>query len=983
MDQEPLTEEQILAKLAELEAKKARLAHRENMPEATPEPARPDDNFDKDTEPDAVETPTHDTSSTKKRKIENRPERRTPEQEVDDTVEELNLADIMPPEFMNLNVAQRLKVIRDLKRRIVDIVKSDAQTQYSEDAKGKSMLRSITKEGDVRNLEKQAFTRLKETPEGQYIIQKDLELLINKTKNEEVIVARGGNPCVVYVNTYTPYSRLTNKEWKQYYDFNVTANIFARVPYEWGQERGGKHKKEYEKAKKEYERARDEVLKIKTEIEGPQKAMLEVFGIDSAVQMEQLLNTHPEFERVLDDFSKDPSKVENLKANVLNVLQGIVGKNKEGHLLFAGGYVARMGVRAVTNMNILGGIAVATVGGVIGGIRGRLRGKQTLEDRQKQARHGQKDESLEKARMVDAVRLTNGLRKMHEETYAATTIEEKERNLTKLKIVVEHAQGQIELGQVNFGDAKSALTNQFEFVNSLNKALALTETYSFRINTELKEKIDGLLENYSTKKGKQISEIQRTFINKQMLKGATIGAGFATAGYVLRWVGEEMGWWGGHSVENANTPRGSASDTVNTPSGTRPNIEDATRGAGNVNPQDVAPTTTTPSAPSVENIFSTKSVTFESGSGKGAIAGIAELKQQLRETYNGDFSKAPQNVRDFMNTDPTKEAMKLGLYDPTNQNESALIQEGTILKFDEHGNLLFGRPDASGNIPMLEKYHGAMLDTDHSAQASTGASTETSTTPGNPANVPETAAPTPDFSPEDPNTFQYHPDKGFKTPKEKQDEIFDKVKFGETENKFTPEELKRRIEEQIDAHTAKRGEYANAYNPPRNFPSQFRDGSGFGQEGGVVHPYTPPRNMQYYLGRNGYSALNRNLESANQSLLSPEFAKNPFHLSGEKILEVFQVHKANIDIIFPGDHIEDWEDVKYLSPSRMLGNPEYENGPEYRPIMDYLHKLVEVTKLKPKGTGLIGLGRPETTNEYIARALQKASELGKLEELKK
>lgn len=418
-------------------------------------------------------------------------------------------------------------------------------------------------------------------------------------------------------------------------------------------------------------------------------------------------------------------------------------------------------------------------------------------------------------------------------------------------------------------------------------------------------------------------------------------------------------------------------------SGTRPNIEDATRGAGNVNPQDVAPTTTTPSAPSVEHIFSTKSVTFESGSGKGAIAGIAELKQQLRETYNGDFSKAPQNVRDFMNTDPTKEAMKLGLYDPTNQNESALIQEGTILKFDEHGNLLFGRPDASGNIPMLEKYHGAMLDTDHSAQASTGASTETSTTPGNPANVPETAAPTPDFSPEDPNTFQYHPDKGFKTPKEKQDEIFDKVKFGETENKFTPEELKRRIEEQIDAHTAKRGEYANAYNPPRNFPSQFRDGSGFGQEGGVVHPYTPPRNMQYYLGRNGYSALNRNLESANQSLLSPEFAKNPFHLSGEKILEVFQVHKANIDIIFPGDHIEDWEDVKYLSPSRMLGNPEYENGPEYRPIMDYLHKLVEVTKLKPKGTGLIGLGRPETTNEYIARALQKASELGKLEELKK
>ena len=35
--------------------------------------------------------------------------------------------------------------------------------------------------------------------------------------------------------------------------FNEKANIFANMPYEWGQEKSGKHKTEYEKAKAEYE----------------------------------------------------------------------------------------------------------------------------------------------------------------------------------------------------------------------------------------------------------------------------------------------------------------------------------------------------------------------------------------------------------------------------------------------------------------------------------------------------------------------------------------------------------------------------------------------------------------------------------------------------------------------------------------------------------------------------------------------------------
>ena len=111
-------------------------------------------------------------------------------------------------------------------------------------------------------------------------------------------------------------------------------------------------------------------------------------------------------------------------------------------------------------------------------------------------------------------------------------------------------------------------------------------------------------------------------------------------------------------------------------------------------------------------IFHNEGITFDHG--KGGIQGILDLKAQIKSQYL-DISKAPQSVQDFMNTDATKEAIKLGLYDPNNTNESALIREGLVLKFDEHGNLLFGKPDASGHIPVLEKTNLKMIDTDKGA----------------------------------------------------------------------------------------------------------------------------------------------------------------------------------------------------------------------------------------------------------------------------
>ena len=163
-------------------------------------------------------------------------------------------------------------------------------------------------------------------------------------------------------------------------------------------------------------------------------------------------------------------------------------------------------------------------------------------------------------------------------------------------------------------------------------------------------------------------------------------------------------------------------------------------------PGKIIPSSSAPAAseaPKITNNFTNEGIKFERG--KGGVQGILDLKKQIAAQYNGDYSKAPESVRDFMNTDATKEAIRLGLFDPSNPNgkESALITAGSVLKFDEQGNLLFGEPDADGKVPVLEKYQGKMFDSDGSAKVSKISTRPTLVDePKTPAS-PETPAPKP------------------------------------------------------------------------------------------------------------------------------------------------------------------------------------------------------------------------------------------------
>ena len=313
------------------------------------------------------------------------------------------------------------------------------------------------------------------------------------------------------------------------------------------------------------------------------------------------------------------------------------------------------------------------------------------------------------------------------------------------------------------------------------------------------------------------------------------------------------------------------------------------------------------------------------------IVRILDLKNQIRLQYKGDFSHAPESVQDFMKeTNVTQQAIKLGLYDPDSIKESALIREGTILKFDEQGNILFGKPDASGNIPVLEKYHGPMLDSDQYE--------------------PAPASDIVEKAPDAPKGEVLEP----ATASETKPEPIAEPEPVETPKSITAEEAKEAVMRKMD--TANDEGIKELYNSVRGMDN--------------AHP-------EYIL-----ELLPRQIYILNHY---PEFALNTENLSIGKLLQAIELSEKNISVVFLGEPGVDtdsaWNMVKEIPTEKAMSAEflkDFDTQKSFGPFVKYLHKLKELTGLEPE----TNVFRTAETNEhYVARAIQKVIALGKVEEL--
>jgi hypothetical protein len=122
----------------------------------------------------------------------------------------------------------------------------------------------------------------------------------------------------------------------------------------------------------------------------------------------------------------------------------------------------------------------------------------------------------------------------------APTDEKKREKAEQLKRRLDYTQDRIEQGLVNFGDLRSSSFNQLNLIEKMDEALVTLGSE----NETAKNEVDARLKQFLSFKKEGINETQRKFIEKQALRGAALGAGFALVGYGARYLGEQLGWWG-------------------------------------------------------------------------------------------------------------------------------------------------------------------------------------------------------------------------------------------------------------------------------------------------------------------------------------------------------------------------------------------------------------------------------------------------------
>ena len=154
-------------------------------------------------------------------------------------------------------------------------------------------------------------------------------------------------------------------------------------------------------------------------------------------------------------------------------------------------------------------------------------------------------------------------------------------------------------------------------------------------------------------------------------------------------------------VEKANEPVIAPADSTNT--ATPP-------------PETVLPPE--PVATPTPETIATSAISVEADN-LGAIETFKDLKEKLALSYP-DAKLAPENVREILEGDPTKLAIKYGFYNPSQSAESALMQKGEEIGFDTKGNLYF--KDSNGTIDYLSQgkgFDGKMVDLDTTPKVST------------------------------------------------------------------------------------------------------------------------------------------------------------------------------------------------------------------------------------------------------------------------
>ena len=96
--------------------------------------------------------------------------------------------------------------------------------------------------------------------------------------------------------------------------------------------------------------------------------------------------------------------------------------------------------------------------------------------------------------------------------------------------------------------------------------------------------------------------------------------------------------------------------------------------------------------------------------------------------------------------------------------------------------------------------------------------------------------------------------------------------------------------------------------------------------------------------------------------------------------ELIGIYQHNITHLFPDNNIKIWDDIKNISAEKFMDTYKGDNIKDvYSPLVSYVHKLEEVSGLKPNTETLVSPA--ESVTQFIGRALKKIQEAGQLDKV--
>ncbi len=419
-------------------------------------------------------------------------------------------------EFNELSRGQQYLVLENLRQITLGRVQEEAQVKYREETTEAAFMgklwKGISKKYQIAKLEKATVEQIKEG--GWEVHGQTIEQLSKGMKEMGPEIGKDGT--VKYISEKDLGSLASDKE-KAIEDFNRVAFEFSRIPYEWSLDSATKEqRKKFREVKDNYEELKETVLFARAQQTNSQEAALFINEKEKIIQFNQFLNNHPEAEKEL---QKITSKVAWAR-----VFKDVV---TERGIYAAAGFLTRS-----ATVSLLGAVGAPLGAAIIGGIRARMRAKETLKEKEKFARMGLKEKEKY---FANADKINNKIDTLIKKLYSSSLDAKKQKTILKsLKAAVEYGQGKLDRGLVNFGPQEKRLANQYGLVQELSRGAAYVDYSS------LPEEYRERMEKFFKFQKEKISNENKKYLWQQTTKGVIYSAAFATAGYTIRHLWDEL-----------------------------------------------------------------------------------------------------------------------------------------------------------------------------------------------------------------------------------------------------------------------------------------------------------------------------------------------------------------------------------------------------------------------------------------------------------